>query len=255
MSPHIEELVVVCHPEEFVVSVVSRMAEGGLKYFGIALVIDDEELLVGVFNHGDLLRLVARNADLQRPISDVMVKQPVTVSEGLSDQKIIERVRTTLLTRSSGKKDVTQYVPVLDVHGRVVDVVDMYELLARSPRQGVRVEIYGLGFVGLTLAAALASRGHYVTGVDVDEVIVRSLKEGVPHVHEPRLTEMIRQGQAGNTLRFDVKPPDTHSKILIVAVGTPVDADGLVGFAERRYRDASVDSPGGDHAETGNSGT
>lgn len=230
MMGHVESLVTVASPDEPVVDVVARMAAGTAKYFGISLIVDERQSLLGIFNNGDLLRLVADGGDLAVPISDVMVSDPVVVKEGMNDQQVIHHVRNTLMERTSGRRDMTQYIPVLDSEGVVLDVLDMHELLARSPRQGDRVEVYGLGFVGLTLAAVLAARGHKVSGIDTNPDILRQLRSGQPHVHEPRLQEMMRQGLSDNVLFFDADPPETHSRIVIIAVGTPVDNQGLASM-------------------------
>jgi len=112
----------------------------------------------------------------------------------------------------------------------VLDVLDLYEVLARLPTQGDQVAVYGLGFVGLTLAAVLASRGHVVTGIDTNAGVVSQLQDGLPHVHEPRLQDMMRLGFSTGTLSFRTDPDDRHSRVVIIAVGTPVDDQGAVSM-------------------------
>jgi UDP-N-acetyl-D-mannosaminuronic acid dehydrogenase len=178
-----------------------------------------------------LLRHIARGGDLDSSIATVMISTPVTVREGLSDARVLEDVRTQFRGRTAGRKELTQYVPVLNDDGVVLDVLDMYEILARSPRQGDRVTVYGLGFVGLTVAAALAARGHTVTGIDANEAVISSLNSGKPHVHEPRLPEMIRQGLASGRLVFRNEAFEEENPVVIIAVGTPVDHSGKASLA------------------------
>ncbi|MGH9694778.1 MAG: NAD-binding protein, partial [Bryobacteraceae bacterium] len=47
------------------------------------------------------------------------------------------------------------------------------------------ISVFGLGKVGVTLAAALTAAGHHVIGVDVDESLVRSLADGSFRTSEP----------------------------------------------------------------------
>lgn len=230
MSEHLKSLIVIVSPDVPVTEAIMRMAAGGTKYFGICLVMDGQRKLCGVFNSGDVLRLIASGADLKQPMANAMVNEPVAVQEGLSESQILDLVRATLRQRTGGKKEFTQYVPVVDSNGVVLDVLDLYEMLARLPKQGDQVAVYGLGFVGLTLAAVLASRGHTVTGIDTNAAVVAQLQDGLPHVHEPRLQDMMRLGFSTGTLSFCTDPDDRHNRVVIIAVGTPVDEQGVASM-------------------------
>ena len=80
-----------------------------------------------------------------------------------------------------------------------------------------------MGFVGLTLAVALASKGHYVTGIDIRKELINSLKKKKPHILEPRLPEMMEQVMKTGNLYFDTEPPIQHHRVFILAVGTPIN--------------------------------
>lgn len=226
MSEHLKHLVVLAGPDEPVSRVVARMGAGTSKIFGLSLIVDSANRLLGIFNNGDLMRLIARGGDLESPVSEVMISDPVSVEEGLTDASILKKVRRQLKKRTGGSKELTRYVPVLDSAGVVLDVIDIYELLSRSPRQGEKVAVYGMGFVGLTLAAALAARDHTVTGIDTNTTIIHDLQNGRPHVFEPRLPEMIQQGHANKRLFFRTDTGDNNHQVVIIAVGTPVDQSG-----------------------------
>jgi nucleotide sugar dehydrogenase len=225
-SRPLDELVVVALPGERVQDVADRMASGRTLHYGVALVLDEGGRLLGLFNDGDLLRLVARGEDLDRPIAEVMTTAPIVMPVGLDDETLIARVRAETAARLGARKDLVEHVPLVDDAGVVVDVVNAKLLVARRPGQARLVEVHGLGFVGLTLAVALASRGHRVHGVDVDAGLVARLSEGRPHVHEPRLPELLRRALADGRLTLSTEPADEPRRVAIVAVGTPVDDDG-----------------------------
>ena len=42
----------------------------------------------------------------------------------------------------------------------------------------MKIGVIGLGFVGLTLAVALASKEYRVVGVDIDEEKINAIKDG-----------------------------------------------------------------------------
>jgi len=250
MSVELSDLVVLAAPTERVGDVVDRMARGTTQHFGVAVVVDVDQRVLGLFNNGDLLRLVAAGGSLDQPVADVMTRDPITVSVDDDDEQVLQSTRLETWRRSGGTKELVTHVPVLDACGRLVDVVDVKRLLTRSPRHGQHVEVHGLGYVGLTLAVALASRGHRVHGIDRDAALVARLQDGRPHFFEPRLPEMLVHALSSGTLTLGTEPPEQARRILIVSVGTPVGDDGTIddtalraaieGIALRLHRGAIV---------------
>lgn len=224
----LEELVVIARPDEPVRDVIHRMAAGATQHFGVAVIVDADGRVQGLFNNGDLLRLVARGVALDGPVGDVMTTDPIVASHADDEEDILQATRLETWRRTGGAKELVTHVPIVDADGRLLDVVDVKRLLTRSPRHGQHVEVHGLGYVGLTLAVALASRGHRVHGIDTDAALVARLLEGRPHFHEPRLAEMLVHALSAGTLTVATTPPETARRVLIVSVGTPVREDGTV---------------------------
>lgn len=87
----------------------------------------------------------------------------------------------------------------------------------------MKVLVIGLGYVGSVQAAALAERGHKVTGVDIDLDKVNSLRNGSIPIYEPGLPELIKAGLQKERLTFlhlsEVK--DFSFPAIFIAVGTP----------------------------------
>ena len=231
MISNLERLVVLARPDEQLRQIITRMGRGGERVFEMALIVDECMVLQGVINHADVLRFIADSVSLESPVSEVMVREPVTAPVDAGEDQILHTVRSQLFRRTSGKKDVTRHVPLIDEHGVVQDVVDIFSLLARSPRQVDHVEIYGLGFVGLTLGVALASRGHFVTGIDTNEPLVKQLMAGKPHVFEPHLSDMMQKALGDKQLNFRASPGEEHHRVVIIAVGTPVEDDGSASLS------------------------
>ncbi len=66
----------------------------------------------------------------------------------------------------------------------------------------MRIAVVGLGHIGLPLAVQYASRGHDVTGVDIDQRIVDAINRGEsPHADEQALIERVPQLAAAGRLR------------------------------------------------------
>lgn len=86
--------------------------------------------------------------------------------------------------------------------------------------------IVGLGKLGSSMAAAIASRGHKVIGVDVDERAVQAIEAGLAPVQETGLQELIKanRGRLRATASFD--QAIAGSDVTFVVVPTPSDSLG-----------------------------
>ena len=66
----------------------------------------------------------------------------------------------------------------------------------------MKVTVIGCGHLGATHAACMASIGHEVVGVDIDEDKVSLLNSGKAWFHEPRLDMLLADNIAAGRLRF-----------------------------------------------------
>lgn len=82
-----------------------------------------------------------------------------------------------------------------------------------------RVEIFGLGYVGLPVSAILASRGYEVVGVDVNRTVVSTINEGKIHIVEPDLDMLVQAAVTAGNLRATSEPEPADA--FIIAVPTP----------------------------------
>jgi nucleotide sugar dehydrogenase len=89
--------------------------------------------------------------------------------------------------------------------------------------------ILGLGYVGLTLSAALADVGIRTYGVDINPNVIDALNKGQPLIFEPGLPEIVQRVMAsGKFTAHTAIPQDVDATVWIITVGTPLDADGRV---------------------------
>jgi UDP-N-acetyl-D-mannosaminuronic acid dehydrogenase len=86
-----------------------------------------------------------------------------------------------------------------------------------------KVNVIGLGYIGLPTAALIASRGIQVLGVDVNETIVKTVSAGSIHIAEPDLDGLVQKVVSTGALRAATatEPGD----VFIIAVPTPVDEE------------------------------
>ncbi|OYC97806.1 UDP-glucose dehydrogenase family protein [Microbacterium sp. Yaish 1] len=105
----------------------------------------------------------------------------------------------------------------------------------------MRLSVIGCGYLGAVHAAAMASIGHEVVGIDVDERKITSLSNGEAPFFEPGLQEILSEGLASGRLRFSTDMADAAgAAVHFIGVGTPQQKDGYA--ADLTYVNAAVDA-------------
>ena len=91
------------------------------KRLGMTTVVDENNVLLGIVTDGDLRRLIDKQQgfDVNMPVSEVMTRQPVTISQDLRAVEALQKLR---------EKKVNQFV-VVDEQKRVVGVIGMADLI------------------------------------------------------------------------------------------------------------------------------
>ena len=84
------------------------------------------------------------------------------------------------------------------------------------------IGVVGMGYVGLTLTAALARAGHTVIGVDSQPGVLAELRRGRPHIYEPGVEDVFAE-LAGVRIHVDSQLPRTGLDAAVICVSTPVD--------------------------------
>jgi GDP-mannose 6-dehydrogenase len=92
----------------------------------------------------------------------------------------------------------------------------------------MKVVVLGLGYVGTVTAAALASRGHTVVGVDPDTAKVSAINDGRSPVVEPGVDELVRDARSAGLLSATARVGEAldEAELSFVCVGTPSGAHG-----------------------------
>lgn len=102
-----------------------------------------------------------------------------------------------------------------------------------------RVSVIGLGKLGASMAAAFASRGFEVIGVDVNQQSVDLVNEGKAPVQETNLAETIAANSGRIRATLDHEEAVLNSEISFVIVPTPSDERGAFSlqYAEWAFRE------------------
>lgn len=88
-----------------------------------------------------------------------------------------------------------------------------------------KICIIGMGYVGLTLAVAMAKKGYSVHGVEIDEKKLKLMKEGKPCFYEAGLESTLKTVINKGFLTFSREIPSKPYPVYIITVGTPVTKD------------------------------
>lgn len=92
----------------------------------------------------------------------------------------------------------------------------------------MKIAIIGTGYVGLVSGTCFAETGITVTCVDIDEIKINKLKQGIIPIFEPGLETMIENNVSKERLSFstDLGASIIDCDAVFIAVGTPPDEDG-----------------------------
>lgn len=91
-----------------------------------------------------------------------------------------------------------------------------------------RVCVMGLGYVGLTLAAVMAEVGFEITGVEIRDEVIESVKKGSAHFFEPGLDARLKRVVNSGSLKVSKHISDRdRARVYIITVGTPLNSEGI----------------------------
>lgn len=176
------------------------------------------EVLVGSLTDGDIRRFLLQNPILglsETLVSEVMNVDPFYVYEDSLDEKdrLLESVDRNFMA-----------VFVIDAEGRFLYAThrdDEKETQLINIKSSETI-VFGLGFVGLTLAVHIADSGFDVVGIDISQSHIDQLKKFDVPFFEAGLKQKLAQ-HIGNGLQLTQKCTlSSRSRVFIVAVGTPV---------------------------------
>lgn len=92
----------------------------------------------------------------------------------------------------------------------------------------MKIAVFGLGYVGCTAVACLASQGHDLVGFDVSVDKANLIARGLSPISEPKVGEMLASAFAAGrlTASTEIGRMLDDCEIAMVCVGTPSGADG-----------------------------
>lgn len=209
---------------------MSSYTQNGETY-GLAFVIDGSERIIGVVSDSDIRKYLAANGSLPTQIKPLVQDKFVSVEfdPDSSHEDFISKIRSILGAVFQYSVAPIRYVPVT-LEGKLHSIIDLRALKLDRLDFLDEVVVIGLGYVGITLACYLSSRGKKVTGIDTSVSRVKSLDSGILEIYEPGLSEILESGIENGTLSFktdlSVFKAVKGTGYFFICVPTPVDDTG-----------------------------
>ena len=96
-----------------------------------------------------------------------------------------------------------------------------------------KISVFGMGYVGIVLAACLADNGHDVLGVDINPAKLKMINEGYSPIIEEGIGELVKKVVNAGKLRGveSAQEAVNASEISFVCVGTPSRPNGSINLA------------------------
>jgi len=92
----------------------------------------------------------------------------------------------------------------------------------------MKISIIGLGFVGLSLASVLATKGKNILGIDVDKNKCKNIQKGISPFFEPELEKLLKIGLRKKLVINSDFSLIKNSDMIFVTVGTPQRSNGSI---------------------------
>ena len=212
-------------------------------FVGMAVILDNDQIVQGVITDGDFRRAYQQNKDLSKNIKSIMHNNGFYLTLNQLKSNGLELYKNW----SQKYKKIIKFVLIINENKKLIDVLSIDELITktRSP-----VTLIGMGFVGITLAAHILNEGQNVIAVDKDYAIINNLKAGLaPHVLEPGLEAILTKAIDSERLQCTSKIISSASEVYIIAVGTPINDKGIVSTEaiEKSCENIGVWLKKGDH--------
>ena len=212
---------------EKAISLIKKNNESEKK-IRILLVIEKDKL-IGSITEGDIRRFLIKNNKIKyAKVYMAMNKKPIAFSDDVSYEKIKSQFPRELKKRGRTSENYLEYFIIVNKKQKPVEILTYSELfgiadlsISKNHDSLNKVNIYGLGYVGLTYGLFLADKNFEVHGYDTDKYKINSLNKKKLYFFENDLNNIFEKNFNKNF--FASNKINKSSKIHIICVGTNID--------------------------------
>jgi nucleotide sugar dehydrogenase len=194
---------------------------------GFAVVVNKIGLAVGVIQDSDLRRFLTRFPNTDIKISKIMNTNFISVKDDLNEHEIFENILVQLDSRGWYTNLPVKIIPMLSF-GKPTGLVEIEEIDLDFRFETSNFLVIGLGYVGLTIALALANSGKKVIGVDTNPNRINDLNNFTSYIFEPGIDSLLMNHLGRNLFIYSKIPlenRDTAEKsIFFICIGSPLNS-------------------------------
>lgn len=207
---------------------------------GIVISLNGDGSIRGVLTDGDIRRALLNGVTLDNKVDNILIRDPITViaKDSLSEMlvEIIKKVRNNPRITSA---KVDQII-IVDNQQRLKDVISFYDVWRDSTIQVQTIAVYGMGYVGVTLAAILGDTGLKIVGIEKDMKKLDVLRSGNVYFHEIGLNSIWAYNVKQKNIQIEDKlVGDVNCDVYIICVQTPILGNGEPDFSS--IKDVSME--------------
>lgn len=204
---------------------INKMAGSHENKFiaGMAVVVDEENKVVGVISDGDIRRGILKGIDIESTVERIANFKPITVNKNQTKSQMAKEIIDKCDKRNTSYKKYSKII-LVDNENKFYDVIlasDIFEEIIESKN----IAVYGMGYIGLTLAAVFANTEFKVTGIEKNEITLNDLKNGKIHFYENGLESLLQSTLQNCSLNFSSPTDQIKADVYIICVGTPFNQE------------------------------
>ena len=197
---------------------------------GFAIVVDKNKQVIGIVQDSDLRKYLLKSPNEELKISNFVRRDFISVNSKLNSNEMINSIVNQLNVRNNWKTFLpVKIIPILE-DNTPIGLIDMQELKQALALRKSQIVVFGMGYVGLTLALALAQLGKSVHGYDIDAKKVENLKSGNSHIFEIGIEKILKSKIGKNLFIYDnlsfLNNDFGIQRIFIICTGSPIKLDG-----------------------------
>jgi len=199
---------------------------------GIAISVYEDGRIRGILTDGDIRRALLQGYTLDDEIDKILVRDPITIMVKSTSSEILVEVIEKVRANPRLTSNKVDQIILVDDDQRLKDVISFYDIWRDSTVQAQTIAIYGMGYVGVTLAAILADSGLKVVGIEKDCNKLKALQKGEVYFHEIGLNSIWSHNiKRGNIQIEESLVKEINSDVYIICVQTPVLENGEPDFS------------------------
>ncbi len=194
---------------------------------GFVLVSDSNGKLTGVVTDADIRKFLLVNQRMPSQVAEVANRNFISITDKLPNELWPNEIATQMSSRGWSTNYPVRFVPIVNQDSIPIGIIDTQDFEREIEKLRDQVIVVGLGYVGLTVALAMADSEMRVVGFDLDKIKVNQLLAGVLPLYEQGLEEVLLN-RLGSNVTFQSnfvfqEKGSGQANVYVICLPTPLD--------------------------------